>query len=450
MPTTETRRMPDSSSTAEQRLAEQLGRAGDDAMRPSTLRDRDRSLWDVGYFHRGPKWWSLIYCRLRALPLEPKPEEVFVAVALFGLIDVIQAIVRLVVFPFVWLLAWFQRNWAARRGVGYFCPVCHNTSCEPLVQCPVCHQVQGALRPRPGELFTHRCANCGKTSWSILGQFGAKYDDDLVCRDTRTTVGCLRTIRIAPILGDPVEHAVIAGPRLRSKHSTLSHLLGHATRRGAGRLWQPASASRWPLGPIEFRAIQSALPQSLQHDTRALETPGSEYTLARTTILKSSGSLCAVHNLAEPWVQRESLLYQNGYPLVLARTWFYVLDAEQLERDASEAHESPAETLSRMIRVVQQLRCLSPTETLPTKLAILLPIPAGHSAWTTATAAGLPTTLTDEQVRDYLRLKSPALCGVISTIFRARNVRYFAGPMPPTLRLDETGWIADAWEWGIG
>jgi hypothetical protein len=244
-----------------------------------------------------------------------------------------------------------------------------------------------------------------------------------------------------------VTHALIAGPRLSSKHAVLAHLIGHATESAKVGGWAAASSAHWSLGEKEYRLARTVLPRALREQTASLECPGENYTLARTFLLARHGRLCAMHNLAELWTSDERRLYQNGYPLVVARVWFVVLDAQQLEQEPSEGLGSPAEVLSRMVRVVQQLQSLSPTDVLSPKLAVLLPIPHGHAVWRTI-ANNRSEPLSDRTIRGYLLQRAPVFCGLARTMFESQRVRYFGGLVPDSLNLKETPWAAQAWKWG--
>src|SRR5262245_21853668 len=86
-----------------------------------------------------PPRWSLIWRLQNALHELGEPFWLYaVAVAVFLpalLFDVVQLLLRLLLYPLV-LLAWHAERWLARRrGLRYFCGTCHHAMVDPWVYC---------------------------------------------------------------------------------------------------------------------------------------------------------------------------------------------------------------------------------------------------------------------------------------------------------------------------
>jgi len=430
-------------------LKRRIGQRGD-ALFNGKLSDRyPRERWDVGFYHEGPPWWSICYRFLYKSPqankTEPADDVEALTYCTLGWIDALHWLVRLIIFPFSWIVWWCERRWARWRKYSYFCPVCHNPARDPLVYCPRCGQIQGLLRPRVGELFVHRCTNCGESRWKIHGQYLGSPPHHLVCRNTLTTAGCTRPNPIASLLRKTrSDHLAILGVGTRTKHALFAHIIGHAAKKRLGR--RGRCRIPWPVNRDEWQLARRTLGNNLAVDTDGYETPGRNYTLARTFLLRARSRLVVLHNLADQWLTAEAALAVHGYPLVTSKTWIFVLDAVELEQHAPESRSSSVETLSRLIRVVQKFRKLDPQKALPAKLAVVLPIPDSSKLWNEGL---LVDRLEPETVRSLVHERAAAFSLLATSVFRRSRLRYFGGPLPDSLDLQQTSWLQEVFNWAL-
>lgn len=429
----------------EQELLERIGQEGDALLKRKLSRVNAEG--DYVPIEGGSVRPVLLTAMLFAYLEQGGPAAVVLAVPALPLlapIDLVLVIGRFVMFPFVLLAWWLERKMSQLLGRSYFCPLCSNPMCEPLLYCSQCKRVQPRLRPHPEALFLRTC-ECGQSSWPILGQFFLRCPQPLVCRDTERVTGCYRPHPLASLAGRySSKHLAVAGTSTQAKHAVMAHLFAHLVE-GDRRFgtWTPA----WELSEMEMELSRKRLVKAFREDTTDCEKPGDRYTLGLSFVLRSvdDSQLLVFHNVAQHWLDSTSLLVKNVLNWKLIQGMVLVLDPELMGVIADPQELPQAEAYSRLLRVIEEYCVLSTGSPLPLRVAVVLPVPAGRAA-----AMGLPgvkASMLGEAIRQLVREKEPALHALLVRSVAPTKLAFFAGPIPDDIDLKKTKWLHEVLTW---
>lgn len=364
-------------------------------------------------------------------------------------VDFARLIAQGTYFPFALLVWRLERSLSRWKQRSFFCPLCTNSMEDPLVCCPHCLQIQPRIQPTWTAPLIWRC-DCGKGSWSTIGQYAIKCPHLLVCRPQPHVTGCYHLHPLRGLAGKyPTSHVALVGTSMRAKHSVMANLFAH-TASGFGRKqYEGVPATR--VTDLELHLARTHLAQGFMIDTAACESPGEKYTLGLcfAMLTKQRRRLYAIHNIPMPWLSKADVLNRKSVNWRLIRNLVVVLDAELLGKIDASTPVPQAEILSRLIRVIEQYLDLQPGAELPHRLAVVLPLPPRHffSELQTELGGVLPEGVEESRVRRVVRERDPALSALVSRCFRSNRVRFFSGPMPDSLDLSKTPWLANVLDW---
>jgi hypothetical protein len=356
-------------------------------------------------------------------------------------VDLVCLLFRPLALAVVWPLWRLERIVARLRGIRFFCPICHHDTADPYVYCPQCGRVQGLIRPTIGTVFSWSCAECGRTSWPILGNYLRRRPKHLVCRNTLDTFGCYRPLPFdnhwRPTLP---RHVVVASGGMRAKHAFLAHFAHHAVSH------RPASsAAPWDFHRFELEYLKGHVAYSYSRDTAACEQPGAAYTLARSLILqRADDRWLVIHNLALPWLQSEKELLTRGPNWKSVHSLVFVVDLDELEADGRPVAISHVESFERILRAAQYKIPVEPNAPFPLKIAIAVPIPDTKGGKVYATAA---RELSSADAEEVVRKAVPSLYALVRSCTSKKNVRFFGGNLPDGLLPERTHWIKKLIDW---
>lgn len=358
-------------------------------------------------------------------------------------IEGIELLLRVLLYPFVWT-AWYGERMVGRAlRIGFYCPFCHHSTCDPYVCCKSCDAVQGRLRPTLDGLFFMRCARCGKHRWPVLGNYLVRRPSGLVCRNTRVTFGCYRPNPIEGSRPCASTHIAVAGVAIRSKHAVLSHLV-HQTlaNHAAGR--KPLSAS-WEFNRVEASLLKSVGSHSYSKDTQALEQLGRMHCVARSLMIRRQDRrLIVFHHLAREWLLSETSLLKNGPNWRLVNGLVLVVDLDEAEAESKQAGLTHAAILERIIRSIQKYIPLDPDKKLPLKVAVVVPLGPTPAV---QRRLGQVTHLSAADAEKLVREFAPSFYAVLHRGVPSGSLRFFGGGMPDGLALERTRWLTDVLTW---
>jgi len=435
-------------------LLNEIGRLGDDFVSRKRLSRVDG---DGDYIRFEPEKqgdypaWSFIDMACRAMGGEIASWKqwlgLVLAVCLLGPPDLVQIAARAIVYP-LFLGCWYLERAVFRlRKRTYFCPACFNPMDAPLVYCPNCERVQPLLRPTFGSLVFWTCANprCRRRhKWIHFGQFLFYRPKPLVCRDTLAYRGCYRPHRLASLAGKCCStHVAIVGVAVQPKHALMAHLFCNLTAVGSRKYRYQAYGK---LSQRELELCNSVLFKAFSQDTQACETPGRDYTLAKSFLLKAVNKkrLLVFHNVAARCTTSEQGLICNLPNPALKPKLVFVLDPGILDADTDRRIGSHAEVFSRVVRRIQHDFDLPPVARLPIRMAVVLPLPrfSGHVQHLHRSGE-----MTRESITRLVLNKDPAFDAIVREMISPSKLEYFGGIIPDTLTPSRFSWISKLAEW---
>jgi len=433
-------------------LIRQIGHEGDALFRP-TLNRKDRAGNTVPFTPPAFNPESMLTARVLDAIAEAGSFGAWIGLAslmlLAPFVDFARLLLQGTYFPLAWLIWRSERMLSRWQRRSFFCPLCTNSIEDPLVYCPHCLQIQPRIQPTWTAPLLWRC-DCDKSTWPTLGQYLLKCPQPLVCRDLPHVTGCLHFHPLRDLAGKyPATHAALVGTSFRTKHAVMAHLFAHMADGFGKKRNQSVPASR--ISVLELQLARTHLFAGFMNDTSECEAPGERYTLGLcfSMLAKHRKKLYAVHNVAQPWLVKTDVLNRKSLNWKLIRNLVVVLDPKLLGKIDSPQPVPQAETVSRLIRVIEQYCDVQPGTELPHRLAIVLPVPPRHFfADLQKELGGLPPTgAVEGQVQRVVRERDPALYALVRCCFKPSHVRFFSGPLPDTLDLPRTAWLTNVLDW---
>lgn len=388
--------------------------------------------------------WLTYWLFKSFLPHYPRWRIVLVVfVAPIIICEPVILLLRLPTYLFVSLLWRLRRSFAHKAGRSFLCPLCYNPMKDPYYYCPRCKEIQPLLEPRINCLFFRTCS-CGKSIWSIWGQYSGRKYKNLVCRNTERYFGCYRPYRLHKLAGCSSKYYVLTGTSVRAKHAVMAHLFQYLTVVGLEN--EGILAPAWPITQTELELCRRYLCEVLSHQSHdasakyplAKEKLGKKYSLAQSFALASSGGQTAhvFHNLPNRLFAQTKEITKFDLEWNSIRCLIIVIDVKRRSRLPW------SEQYSRLVRVIEEYLELEIGKHLPIKIAIVVPYQGSA-----APRASLHST--SDQVRDEIMKTDPTLGALLQRTTAEKDVRFFGGPIPEKFDLQQTAWLGELAEWII-